>query len=647
MNFIKNNKLIILICIVSFFLNFYAITNYGYGNEYYASAVLSMTKNFKNFFFVSFDPSGMVSVDKPPLGLWIQAISVLIFGYKGWALLLPQALSGTISCLLIYILTKKYFNKTSALISSLIFAITPIVVAVSRNNTIDMQLILVLLIAILFLFKSIEENKLIYLIIAGIFIGLGFNIKMLQAYMVVPAFVLTYLIFTKEKFSKKFINGIIATIIMVTISLSWAIAVQLYPSSNRPYVDSTSNNSVFELIVGHNGIERILGRNNGNSNSAKNENSEMGSIPYKESKISEESLYNAPSKQDSKKTARTGSVSDDYIGTASPLRLWIPSIYGQISWLLTMVFASIISLTKKLKTKASTMKDAAIIFWEIYFFTMFIFFSFAGFYHRYYLSMMAPSISILCGIGILKMITDFKSKSSWKQFILPVAFILTMILEIKNLLLYDDLPAILKPIIFISTFVCIVFMILHYLKKDIFKYKIKIMSITLFISLLTAPFYWALTPVIYVPSLVKPAAGPDIVASETKDTKSGSISLSEDFQLEQYLLKNYKEGSFLVVAKRSNDVARFIIDTGLPSYAYGGFLGSDNSLTLDKLKEYVEEGKITYFLISDQDKEASEITDYVKEHATLVDMSEYSTKYSKVMNNKKSNKELYYFNNAK
>lgn len=618
--------LITIIAILSFFLNFYAISNYGYGNEYYAAAILSMTKSFKNFFFVSFDPSGMVSVDKPPLGLWIQAISVLIFGYKGWALILPQALASTASCLMIYILVQKYFSKISAIISSFIFAITPIVVAVSRNNTMDMQLVFVLLLAAYFLFKSIEKNKPRYLIIAGILIGLGFNIKMLQAYMVVPAFAIVYLIFSKQKFSKRLFTGILTTVIMLAVSLSWAIIVELYPSSNRPYVDSSSNNSIFELIIEHNGTERILGRDNSSS-------SQKQEIKNNEDSQGKNSTHNSPN--------------DDYIGNASPFRLWIKSIYGQISWLLIMTLTSMIICIKKIKVKEASMKEVTYIFWEICFFTMFIFFSFAGFYHRYYLCMIAPSIAILSGIGIPKMISCFKEKSSWKQFILPISFILTMILEINHILQYDELPSFIKTLVFILTALCILFMTLYYLKKNI-KKLIHLISITLFSAILIAPLYWAITPVIYVPSLVKPSAGPDIGTNDSKNinanTKGSSLSSDEDFALQQYLVLHYKKGSFLIVASRSNDIAKLIINTGLPAYAYGGFSGNDNSLTLDKLKEYVADGKITYFLISDQNAGGnSEIVDYVKEHATLVDESNYRNKFSTSINKDKSKKELYYF----
>lgn len=194
---------LVLISVLSFGLNFFAISKNGVGNTYYAAAIKSMTQSFKNFFFVSFDPAGMVSVDKPPLGLWIQALFVLIFGYHGWAMMLPQALAGTGSCLLIYFLTKKYFGRAAGLLSALIFAVTPAVVVVSRDNTMDMQLIFFLLVAVWFFFKSIEKSKWRYLFIAAVFVGLAFNIKMLQAYTILPAFAIVYLIFFKAKIPKK------------------------------------------------------------------------------------------------------------------------------------------------------------------------------------------------------------------------------------------------------------------------------------------------------------------------------------------------------------------------------------------------------------------------------------------------------------
>lgn len=652
--------MLLLIVILSFFLNFYVISNYGTGNDYYAASILSMTKSFKNFFFVAFDPSGLVSIDKPPVGFWMQAISVLIFGYHGWAMLLPQALAGTISCILIYILVAKYFkNRNAALISSLIFAITPSVVVVCRNNTIDMQLIAVLLLSTLFLFKSLDKGKWRYLFIAGILIGIGFNIKMFQAYMVVPAFALIYLIFAKEKVSKRFIAGGITIAIMFAVSISWTAIVELYPASKRPYVDSTSKNSVIELIFEHNGAERILGRsgmmgaggppqgqkpqnpgagqgpNQGhNSDENKDPNQGPGQVPPNAEVGQNKNPQGAPPKDKDSKDDKDkgpgngGGMGGDDIGNASPIRLWYKNMYGQCTWLILFVICSIVACFKKIKIKDAELKDAFYYFWILWFLTMFIFFSFAGFYHRYYLCMLAPSIAILSGMGIVKMFNEFKDKNSWKQYILIVALVLTMLIEFMYVFNYDNLPSIIIPAMIIATILAVIFIISNFINGKSLHALLASIFVTIAISI--APFYWALTPVFYVTNSVMPAAGPEL--AESKGGMGGPGGGPDEMNnsgLEDYLVKNYKEGSFLVVGRRSNNVAKYIINTGLPCYAYGGFLGEDNSLSLDKLKEYVKEGKITYFLISDDMGgmgRSSEITDYVKENATLIDPSEYGGK---------------------
>lgn len=191
-----------MIALLSFGLDFFAIAKVGYCNAYYAAAIKSMTESWHNFFYLAFDPAGVVSVDKPPLGLWMQAVFVMIFGYHGWAMLLPEALAATGSCIMMYILTAKHFGRPAGLISALVFAITPSVIVVARNNTIDAQLVFYLLVATWFLFKALETSKWRHLFLSALFIGLAFNVKMLQAYMILPAVAVVYLIFGKEKFRK-------------------------------------------------------------------------------------------------------------------------------------------------------------------------------------------------------------------------------------------------------------------------------------------------------------------------------------------------------------------------------------------------------------------------------------------------------------
>lgn len=683
---LKNNYHIIaliFIAALSFGLNFYAISQNGTGNEYYAAAVKSMTQSFHNFFFVSFDPSGMVTVDKPPLGLWVQAIFVLIFGYHGWVLLLPQALAGTASCGMIYLLTSRYFGKPAGLISSLIFALTPAVVVVSRNNTMDMQLIFVLLLASWFLFKAIDSGKWRFLFLAALSVGLGFNIKMLQAYMILPAVAIVYLIFAKEKFGRRLLAGLLSVAIVAAVSFAWVITVDLVPASNRPYVDSTSGNSMMELVFGHNGTERLFGESMGGGGSFQNRDdggrfdgtdrsdgtqsgTESGTAAVQNTTANANGQQNdgtsgaTPNQNGSNGNSEDGGrfdgsrgnmgggIGSSEIGTASATRLWSTNLYGQASWLLLFAILSAFACFSKAAFRRKDGTQVSLLYWALWLFTMMAFFSFAGFYHRYYLSMLAPAVAVLSGVGIVAMFRSFRHKAETKKdTIRPVFLLVSLIanvaLEIVCVFNYSW-KAWLIPVIAAAGLAGLILLGVHFFTGK--KVALVLSTAALTVSMLAAPFCWALTPVLYASNATLPYAGPELAGSEggsgrsfggnftngnQNDGGSGNANSSGASEtktasgLEAYLVKNYKEGSFLIVSQRSSDIAQLIIDTGLPCYAYGGFLGSDNSLTLEKLKEYVADGKITCFLVSSQGggSGSSDIISYVEQNAAKVDSSEY------------------------
>src|SRR5690348_15448521 len=83
-----------IVTVTSFLLNAWALSLNGLGNQYYAAAARSMTEFWHNFFFVALDPGGFISVDKPPVALWISALSARMFGVNTWSLLLPSAVAG-------------------------------------------------------------------------------------------------------------------------------------------------------------------------------------------------------------------------------------------------------------------------------------------------------------------------------------------------------------------------------------------------------------------------------------------------------------------------------------------------------------------------------------------------------------------------
>ena len=263
----KRHIPLIFMLLLSAVLNFVNLGIEGYGNTFYAAGVKSMVMNLKNFFFASFDPAGFVTIDKPPVGFWIQTISAKIFGFSGWSIILPQALAGVISVAVIYHIVKRSFGNTSGLIAALCLAITPISVAAGRNNTIDNLLVLPMLLACWAALIAAERGKIKYLILSLVMVGIGFNIKMVEAYMVAPAIYITYLLTSSMSFKKKMRDLIVGTLVLLVVSLSWAVIVDLVPASQRPYIGSSTNNTVMQLIIGHNGLERIgIGGRNGQMN---------------------------------------------------------------------------------------------------------------------------------------------------------------------------------------------------------------------------------------------------------------------------------------------------------------------------------------------------------------------------------------------
>ncbi len=684
--------LLALIAALSFGLNFYAVSKFGYGNAYYAAAIKSMTQSFKNFFFVSFDPAGVVMVDKPPLALWIQALFVMVFGYHGWAMLLPQALAGTGSCIMMYILTAKRFGRPAGLLAALFFALTPAAVVASRNNTMDMQLVFVLLVATFYFFKALETSKWRYLFLAALFVGLGFNIKMLQAYMILPAMALTYLIFARENILKRVLAGLIAVVIVAAVSLSWVLAVDLCPEDSRPYVGSSTDNTVMGLVIGHNGLRRIYqgflrpgggvqfsfggntGARRGSAGFAGQQpagNAAPGAQGQADDGVgtgSRQSLSDTDSRQDppgqqdgqrpqsrqqpssqpvwggqqSQSGARafpaapgqgaggmtmTRGGGGNNIGTAGIFRLWSKDLYGQASWLIVFALFCILCLLRGLSLKKRSAEQGILVYWTLWLFAMYIFFSFAGFYHRYYLCMFSPAVAALSGIGFAEMIRELRDKDSKRSYFLPASLAATCLISCVYLWDYPGLRTWLLPITLVSGTASVIFIALSYFKDR--RFAPMLAAALALVSMLSAPLYWCWTVMTYPPqNSTMPYAGPELASTEpipgmTANQETFIKSDENTLALEKYLVEHYKPGSYLVVSQSSADVAAFIVDTGLPAVAYGGFLGTDNALSLSRIKELVSEGKITYFLISSKSMGNSEISSYVRANASPVSASEY------------------------
>jgi len=249
--------LVLVIMAFSFGLHMYNIQSIGDANAYYTAAVKSMLQSWSNFFFVAAEPGGSVTVDKPPLGLWIEAVFAYFLGVSGFSVSLPNILAGILGIPLLYVMVKKYMDELAGLVAAFVMTITPVFVATNRNNTMDGMLVFTLLLAAWVFIKATETGKLRWLLFGAFIVALGFNIKMMQALLPLPAFYALYFFGSKEGWFRKVVNLGIATVLLLAVSLSWAVVMDLTPADQRPYIGSSRDNTVMGLIFGHNGISRL------------------------------------------------------------------------------------------------------------------------------------------------------------------------------------------------------------------------------------------------------------------------------------------------------------------------------------------------------------------------------------------------------
>jgi 4-amino-4-deoxy-L-arabinose transferase-like glycosyltransferase len=343
-------------------LNLWSLSTNGVANEYYAAAVRSMSESWHAFLYGAFDQASLQTVDKPPLALWVQALSVRAFGYSSWSLLVPQALMGAGTVALTYDLVRRRFGRAAGFAGGLALALTPIAVAISRHNNPDALLILCCTGALWATVRGLEDGRTRWLVLAGVLIGLGFETKMAVALMVLPGIAAAWLWVAPRGRIAALRSSLAAGAAMLAVGLAWPVLVWLTPAADRPWISGTDDNSIWSLILGYNGLGRLVGQSGGNTGGG------MG-----------------------------GGI---FGGDTGPFRLLNDSLGGQAGWLLgTAIVAggALLVLTRLRRADARTGWLLAV---GGAFATTAVAFSTAqGIFHPYYVSLLAPFSAALVGAG--------------------------------------------------------------------------------------------------------------------------------------------------------------------------------------------------------------------------------------------------------
>ena len=358
-------------------LNLWDLSINGWANTYYAAAVKSMSTSWHDFLFASLDKTGLMTVDKPPLAFWVQALSVRVFGFHSLSILVPEALMGVAAVGLVYDMTRRMFGRFAGAVAGLAFALTPITVAIARHNNPDELLILCCVAALWCAVRALETGRTKWLVLSGVCVGLGFETKMAVALIVVPGIALAWMWSrwgaTWSERLKAFRQLLAGGLAMTVVGLAWPLLVTLTPAADRPWISGTSDNSIWSLIFGYNGIGRVAGQTGGPGGGAGGPGGGGGG---------------------------GGFGGNLFGGATGPFRLLESALGDQAGWLLGFAVVAGLALLVLTRLRRRDPRTGWLIVVGGAFLTTAVVFSFAsGIFHPYYVSFLAPWAAMLIGAG--------------------------------------------------------------------------------------------------------------------------------------------------------------------------------------------------------------------------------------------------------
>jgi 4-amino-4-deoxy-L-arabinose transferase-like glycosyltransferase len=526
---------------LSIFFNFFNLTQQDFFEGYYAAAIKSMLLSWHNFFFVSFDPGGFLGVDKPPLGMWIEVLSARFLGFSAFSVLSPEALAGVLAVWLLFQLVRRVFGPVAGLIAALVLALSPISIVTNRANLVDSLLVPTVLLAAWALSKAAETGRLRWLLLCAVLVGLGFNIKTLQAYLVLPAFGLLYLLGAPVRWRTRIGHLALAVVVLLVVSFSWITIVDLIPVSQRPYLYTSELN----ITIATNGTYRLT----------------------------------APS--------FLVDIWSWEVGTPGALRFFKQPLGEQISWLLPLALLSMVVLSWQRRWHLPLERwQQALVLWGTWLLTIVVFFSEAHFFHAYYLSMLPPAIAALVGAGMVRLWQDYV-RHRWRGWLLPAALLLTGAFQASLLSPFPQWSKLLTPSIVAPCAIAVLVLLLARWRFPL-RWQPVVVTITAlaFLSLLLAPTTWA--AISFSRNRAFPLAGPGV---------NNIPPQLADPALEGYLLAHKGNAQFLLATQDVPIAAPIILDTGQAVMALGGYYSYNSLLTREQLIQQVDAGTVRFFLL--------------------------------------------------
>jgi 4-amino-4-deoxy-L-arabinose transferase-like glycosyltransferase len=576
-------------------LNLWGLSENGWANEYYSAAVRSMTSSWHNFIFGAFDPAGVMTVDKPPLALWVQAASAKVFGFSSLSMLVPQALMGVAAVALVYDLTRRVFGRPAGFVAGLVLALTPITVAISRHNNPDALLVLLCVAALWCVVRGLADGRTRWLVLAGVAIGLGFETKMAAALIVVPGLAAAWLWAAPGGGFARVRQLLAGGAAMVAVGAAWPLLIALTPSGSRPWVSGTSDNSILSLILEYNGAGRLTGQAGGPAGAGGPGGGGGGGV---------------------------------FGGPAGVLRLLDSSLGAQAGWLLGFALVSAIAILVASKLRRGDARTGWLIAAGGAFLGCAVAFSAAeGIFHPYYVSLLAPFTAALVGAGVGHFL---RGETSW---LAPVAVVAGGVVELVVLDNTAGSPSWAPTLVMVTGIAMVAAWVAASSKKA------RAIGLAVAIAgLLAAPAAWSAQTLGHATSGTFPAGGPasagmmggpgggrmggppgggNGVAAPNGGampggtaqggatpggttgggTARGGMFGGDSAALTEALAYVKAHGGGTIGVSGQTAAAAAIIDSGADVAGLGGFSGRESEVSVEWLQQAVADGRIRYVLV--------------------------------------------------
>jgi 4-amino-4-deoxy-L-arabinose transferase-like glycosyltransferase len=596
-----------LACVLAFsaLLELNKLSQNGFANIYYSASVKSMLRSLHNFFFVSFDPGGLVSVDKPPLGLWLEALSAKIFGFAPLPLLVPEAICTVLAVAAIYFIVAPRFGVSAGLLSALALAVFPSFVAVGRDNTLDSLLILLMVLACGLALRAIDSGRTRTLVLSALVVGVAFNTKSLAALLCVPGIALGYIVCAPGSVRRRIGQLVLAGGVLLVVAASWSLAVDLTPASQRPYIGGSTNNSELQLEFGYNGVGRAGGQVGGPPCP------EVYPAPTSETPIiapaaPKGALADSATSANGAATATAAGVGATGIpgvtvrdqspvafgSCPSPLRVFGVGLGDQGGWTVPIGVIGLLALAFVLRRFWRDRRSGLLYVFGAWFVIELLFLDFSkGIVHPYYVSALGPSLAVMIGAAAVA-ISDLVRSADRRRALAGLgvaAFtaLATAAIELR-LIHRHGYPEFWRwPLVAL----CLLALLAMVRWRRAAVWTVA----TLLLVLLVAPALYASSVWDAPVDGTFPTAGPyNIAGFGGIDLPSDEVAANR--ALAQYIRSHHPTKRFAVLTEASDGSSPLIL-LGIDAAAMGGYNTTDPALSGDGLARLVAEHQARYVVV--------------------------------------------------